>query len=132
MSIMSLPRSPYLLVFRDASIRLRKPVSPYEIGSLLHEWLEWHELLESEGRLRFRSPVGSESQPVSSRIGAQVRLSRAEQKEPVVGYLLIDAMSLEEATEIARGCPGLERGFIVEVYRPFEGNGGCCESKVDR
>jgi hypothetical protein len=132
MSIMSLTRSPHLLVFRDASIRLRKPISPSEMGSLLHEWLEWHDLLESQGRMRFRSPVESESQPVSSRIGAQVGLLSAEQKEPVVGYLLIDAVSLEEATEIARGCPGLERGFIVEVYRPFEGNGRCRLSKVAR
>lgn len=95
------------------------------MGSLLHEWLKWHDLLELQGRLRFRSPVESETQAVSRKLGPQLDRSGAEQKEPVVGYLLIDAESLDEATKIARGCPGLERGFVVEVYRPFEGNGEC-------
>ena len=131
MSITALPRSPYLLVFRDASIRLRKQISPAEIGSLLHEWLQWHDLLELQGRLRFRSPVESETQAVSGKPGRLGRLS-AEQKEAVVGYLLIDAESLDEVTKIARGCPGLAHGFTVEIYRPFGGTGECHPYKTDR
>jgi hypothetical protein len=119
MPITSLIRSTYLLVFRDASVCCQRQMSPADIGTLLHEWLEWHDLLESQGRLRFRCPVEPESQPISRTLGEANRLT-AERTEPVVGYLLVDAASLEEAVEIARGCPGLERGFTVEVYRPFE------------
>ncbi|MEO7176689.1 MAG: YciI family protein [Saprospiraceae bacterium] len=38
-----------------------------------------------------------------------------EGKEMVGGYLLINANSLAEATEIAKGCPGLTYGGTVEV-----------------
>ena len=132
MSITSLTRITYLLVFRDVSIRLNGQISPTEMGSLLCEWLEWHDLLESQRRLRFRSPVESTSHAVLGKLGASKGLLSVEKKEPVVGYLLIDAVSLEEATEIARGCPGLTRGFMVEVYPPFEGNGESRLSKVVR
>jgi hypothetical protein len=89
------------------------------MGSLLHEWLEWHDSLKAEGRLRFCSPVEAESRQVSRRL-EPVGRAEEEQREPVVGYLLIEAGSLEEATEIARGCPGLNRGFAIEIYRPFD------------
>lgn len=111
--------SGYLLVCRDASNRLLRNLSPAEIGSLLHEWLEWHDSLQAEGRLRFCSPVEDDSRQVSSRLD-RVACAREEQREPVVGYLLIDAGSLEEATGVERSCPGLNRGFAIEIYRPFE------------
>jgi len=39
----------------------------------------------------------------------------AESKEAIAGFFLIRADSLEEAVEIAGGCPGLEYGQTVEV-----------------
>jgi hypothetical protein len=39
----------------------------------------------------------------------------AESKEAVAGFLIIQADSLEQAGEIANGCPGLEFGQTVEV-----------------
>jgi hypothetical protein len=43
----------------------------------------------------------------------------AEAKEIVGGYILINAPSLDEAVEIARGCPGLNHRLAVEV-RPVK------------
>lgn len=43
----------------------------------------------------------------------------AEAKEIVGGYILINARSLDEAVEIARGCPGLKYRLAVEV-RPVQ------------
>jgi hypothetical protein len=39
----------------------------------------------------------------------------AEAKEIVGGYILINAVSLDEAVAIARGCPGLDYRLAVEV-----------------
>ena len=39
----------------------------------------------------------------------------AESKEAIAGFFIIRADSLEEAVEVARGCPGLEFGQTVEV-----------------
>jgi hypothetical protein len=48
----------------------------------------------------------------------------AESKEAVAGFFVIQAGSLEEAVEVAKGCPGLEVGQTVEVRAfttdPFE------------
>ena len=48
----------------------------------------------------------------------------AEAKEIVGGYILINAASLDEAVEIARGCPGLHYRLAVEV-RPVKRHDGC-------
>jgi len=120
MSITSLTRRTFLLVFRDASIHHQKPVPPAEIGSLLCRWLEWHDQLETQGKLRFRCPAGRRSRSVSEPLGTPMDQPRGEQHEPVIGYLLVDARDLEEAAEIARGCPGLADGFRVEIYSSGE------------
>ncbi len=43
-----------------------------------------------------------------------------ESKELVTGYYLLKADSLEEATEIAKGCPVLRLGGTVEVREIME------------
>ena len=120
MSITSLTRRNFLLVFRDASIHRQKPVLPAELGTILCQWLEWHDQLETQGKLRFRCPVEERSRSVSKPLGTPINQPRCEQHEPVIGYLLVDARNFEEATEIARGCPGLAHGFRVEIYPSYE------------
>ena len=39
----------------------------------------------------------------------------AESKEAIAGFFIIQADNLEQAVEIAKGCPGLEFGQTVEV-----------------
>jgi hypothetical protein len=39
----------------------------------------------------------------------------ADSKEAVGGYFLITASSLDEAVAIAKRCPGLEHGAVVEI-----------------
>ena len=43
----------------------------------------------------------------------------AESKEAIAGYWFIQAASLEEAVEIAKGNPCLDYGLTVEVRRSF-------------
>jgi len=48
----------------------------------------------------------------------------AESKEAIAGFFIVQADSLEQAVEIANGCPGLEVGQTVEVravlLEPYE------------
>ena len=125
MSVETTSRNPYLLVFRDCSVESRDALSPQQLGELLHEWLQWHDRLDSQGIVRFRSSVDAKSRSVSERGGGLACSNRFEQSEPIVGYLLIDAENFEKATDVARGCPGLMHGFVVEVYRSHEIRGGC-------
>lgn len=52
----------------------------------------------------------------------------AEAKEIVGGYILINASSLDEAVEIARGCPGLDYRLAVEVRPVKQHTRECPES----
>ena len=36
-------------------------------------------------------------------------------KDTIVGYFVLSARDLNDATEVARGCPGLPHGMIVEL-----------------
>jgi hypothetical protein len=47
-----------------------------------------------------------------------------EAKEIVGGYVLISADNLDQAVEIARGCPGLDHQMVVEVRPVLHGTGG--------
>lgn len=117
MTVPELP--PYLLIFRDRLTRTRAKTSPLEIGTVLSRWIEWHALLEGQGRIRFRGAIGSQSRRVSGPFDANASRVQTETADSVVGYLLIDAANFDEAIEIASRCPGLEYGFVVEICSPL-------------
>jgi hypothetical protein len=110
----------YLLVFRDCLGQARAKASALEIGRILTRWIEWHDSLAAQGKIRFRSAVEPEHRQIRGPFkGGHAPLVQEKEIEPIVGYLLVDAASFDEAIEIARGCPGLEHGFTVEVCRPL-------------
>jgi len=109
----------YLLVFRDCLHEARAKTSALEIGRILTRWIEWHDSLATHGKMRFRSAIEPEVRRIRGSFEGHVPFIEKEEVEPIVGYLLVDAASFDEATEIARGCPGLEHGFAVEVCRPL-------------
>lgn len=55
--------------------------------------------------------------------------SFTESKEAIGGYFLICVDNLDEAIEIARQCPGLEHGAVVEI-RPVAQE--CAASQLAR
>ena len=96
------------------------PKEMAEMGKLIEDSMKSGKLLASEGCL-------------PSALGARVRLSNGkfnvvdgpftESKEAVAGYILLRVADLDEATKIAKECPGLDYGMSVEV-RPISGEIG--------
>jgi hypothetical protein len=86
--------------------------SPTEMQAIYAKFTEWRQkfqdnLVDLGGRLGTGRLVTAERVPDGPLI---------EIKELVGGYMIVSAASLEEAIEIARGCPGLVRpGSGVEV-----------------
>jgi len=86
--------------------------SPSEMQAIYAKFTEWRQkfqdnLVDLGGRLGTGRLVTAERVPDGPLI---------EIKELVGGYMIVSAASLEEAIEIARGCPGLVRpGSGVEV-----------------
>ncbi len=110
--------SSYLLVFRDCW-RLTQRNSPREIGMVLSQWIEWHDSLDAQGKIRFRGAIGQEISRLQRPIGIDRYPVKTDKINPIVGYLIIDAASLDEAMKIAASCPGLDYGFAVDICRPF-------------
>ena len=109
-----LQTSEYLLLFRGTG--WEKSLSPHELQTLMAQWVSWYEGLQQQGRVKGSNPLFPEGKVVSGKKGRVVADGPfAESKEAIGGYFLIEAESIDEAVEIARGWPILDYGATVEV-----------------
>jgi hypothetical protein len=108
----------YLFVFRY-------PVdgpdpTPEEMEKIFGKWMAWMKGMKAKGQYVGGDRLDDGGKVVRNPRGATVTDGPfAEAKEIVGGYIIVTAASLAAAAEIAKGCPGLENGTIVEV-RPIE------------
>jgi pimeloyl-ACP methyl ester carboxylesterase len=113
--------SDYLLVFRNTN--WHKDLSAKEIQQNMARFTEWFERINSAGRFKGGGPLGHYGKTLAGR-NPVTDGPFAESKEAIAGFFLIRADSLEQAVEVAKGCPGLEFGQTVEVRamvsEPFE------------
>jgi hypothetical protein len=116
MSTQAAPASKYLLLFRNAGPDAHAHLNAVQRDELTKQWNDWYDSLARKGRVDHGRPLGLGGRVVSGKRGETVRDGPyAEAKEIVGGYFLVNAASLDEATEIAKGCPGLAIGLTVEV-----------------
>ena len=104
----------FLFVYR-ADYKTMPAGTPEERESIMKAWKDWLGGIAAKGNLANQG----------SRLGSAGKVVRpdniitdgpyTEIKELIGGYSLINADSLEEASEIAKGCPILEVGGNVEV-----------------
>jgi hypothetical protein len=104
--------SEYLLIFRNTG--WHRDLSAEEIQKNMARFTEWFEQLNNAGKSKVGGPLGHYGKILAGR-NAVMDGPFAESKEAIAGFFLIRADSLEQAVEVARGCPGLEFGQTVEV-----------------
>ena len=121
MSSASVPSTPsYLLLFRNGGPEAHAHLTPPQRVALAARWNEWVERLSARGALEQGRPLGLGGRVVAGPEGERVTDGPyAEAKEVVAGYVMIRAETLDAATAIAKGCPGLAIGLTVEV-RPLQ------------
>ncbi|MEO7700659.1 MAG: YciI family protein [Opitutus sp.] len=106
----------YLLLFRNAGLEVHRPLSANERLQLTVHWNEWYDTLAAQRRVEQGRPLAPQGKVVSGVHGHRVVDGPyVEGKEVIGGYLLVRAVNLDEATEIAKGCPSLPLGVTVEV-----------------
>ena len=114
MSTTSTAKSDYLLLFRGNV--WDRGLSPAQLQKVVSDWMAWFERLKAEGKCTGGHPLETEGKVVSGRNGHIVADGPfAESKEAVGGYFYLQVADENEAIEIARDCPGLEYGAVVEV-----------------
>jgi hypothetical protein len=94
-------------------------MSPEQIQQTMKKWMDWKDTLEKNGHI----------QPVGERLGITGKVVKGkaravtdgpyvEVKDFIQGYMLVEAKDIDQAVELAKGCPILESDGTVEV-RPF-------------
>ena len=111
----------FLLLFRSAPSGEPRP-SPEQLQNITKPWQAWMGSIAAQNKLANRG----------NRLdfeGATVRPGNvvtdgpyAEIKEIMLGYTLVKTDSLEDAIELAKGCPVLNMGGNVEVRSIVEIN----------
>jgi hypothetical protein len=78
--------------------------------------MAWFERLKREGKCLGGNPLEEEGKVVSGKQGRTIADGPfAESKEAIGGYFYLQVADENEAIEIAKQCPGLEYGAVVEV-----------------
>ena len=105
----------FLLVFRRDFVTKEVQPSPEQLQNMMKPWQDWMGSLGAQNKL-----VSSGNRLASE--GRVVKLNKAvtnwpyvETKEAIGGYIIVKAKSIDEAAELAKGCPVLQIGGNVEV-----------------
>jgi hypothetical protein len=115
--------SAYMLIFRETAPETYKAMSPEQRQQLLRQWNDWYDGLAAQGKLSHGHPLEPEGRVVSGARGERVLDGPyAEGKEAIGGFFFLTVDSLDEAEAIAKRCPSLQHGLIVEVRPVAE----CC------
>ena len=91
-------------------------MSPEEVQAAVQQYIDWDSQLRQQGRFVASNKLISGGAVVRNGQGQLVVDGPyAETKEAIGGYYVFEASDLNEACEIARGCPVLGHGGFVEV-----------------
>jgi len=104
--------SEFVFLYRGGS----REGSPEQMQQVLQKWMAWFKDLADKGHLKDRGqPLDRAGKVVK---GAEKTITDgpfAEAKDVIGGYTLIEARDLDEALELSKGCPILQREGMVEV-----------------
>ena len=110
----------FMYIFRGGGYATPGLLSPTELQQHLARWNAWTNELLKAGRLAGGQPL--EHPATGKTIRGRDRVVTdgpyAESKDLVSGTVVVEAVTLQEATELARDCPIFEHDGSVEV-RPL-------------
>lgn len=109
----------YLLFFRGGD--WTKGLSPEQIQAAVGQMKSWLERFSTQGKLKAAQPLEHSGKVITGKNGRIIKDGPyTESKEIVGGYGLFTLSSMDEAVAIAKGCPMLEYGGVVEVRQIAE------------
>jgi hypothetical protein len=109
----------FMYVFRGGAF-VTPGLSPTEMQAHLQKWYAWADALATAGRTKGGQPLGNGGKAIRGHDRVVTDGPYAESKDLVTGTLVVDAASLEEATDLAQECPIFEFGGSVEVRPVLE------------
>ena len=102
----------YLLLIRGCT---SSTLSPDQMQNHLQKCRTWIEKLKKDGVYKGGQPLADEGKLVHANKSVVTDGPYAESKDLVSGYIIVQASSLSQAAEIAKGKPMLESDGGIEV-----------------
>ena len=112
----------FMLIFLGADYE-KLNMSPQNIQHQMGKWYEWIESLRAKDQYVEGRPLMPAAKTLKGKKPVVTDGPFAESKELVGGYFIVKASSLDDAAELAKGCPDFHLGGAVEVREvlPLEG-----------
>ncbi|MBX2877670.1 MAG: hypothetical protein KTR30_36460 [Saprospiraceae bacterium] len=105
--------SEFMMIFRHTPNPEQQP-TPEEIQESIKQWQDWIGGIAAQGKFVSTSRLGYEGKTLQAN-KVVTDGPYAEIKEIIGGNIIVKANSLEEALQMAEGCPVLAYGGNVEV-----------------
>jgi hypothetical protein len=109
--------SSYMLLFWAPKLVLAKPRSSEQARASVEMWRSWEQALRKAGHSVTGAQLDAGGRCVAGPEKTVVDGSFGDE-HVMGGYFVVSASSLEQATDLAKGCPILQNGGTVEV-RPI-------------
>lgn len=109
--------SEFVFLYRStAEARQAAMGSPEKAQQSLMKWRAWFQDMTDKGHVKnMGQPLDDTGKLVGGRKRTVTDGPYSETKDLIGGYSLIEARDLDQAAELAAGCPIIEGGGIVEV-----------------
>jgi hypothetical protein len=104
----------FLFVFRN-DYNSAPQGSPEEMQAITKRWMNWVGSIAAQNKLADRGNRLKDAGKVVRPKNVITDGPYTEIKESIGGYIMVKAEKIEEATELAKGCPILSFGGNVEV-----------------
>ena len=95
------------------------PMSPEQMQQTMRKWMDWKDTLEKNGHIKqLGDRLDGAGKVVRGKARAVTDGPYVEVKDSIAGSMLIEAKDMDQAVELAKGCPILETDGSVEI-RPI-------------
>jgi len=104
----------FLYLYRGSE-RVNAELSPQQMQDYLQRFRSWIMSLTQAGKISSCGPLANDGRTMVGPKAVATDGPYTESKDLVGGYTVLTAEDLDEATQIARGCPFLNVGGTVEI-----------------
>ncbi|MCU1283154.1 MAG: PhnB protein [bacterium] len=111
--------SKFVFIFRRG-LSETSGMSPAEMQAHVRKWYAWSDALKAGGHEHHGQPLAENGRTIRGKDRVVTDGPYVETKDLVTGSMLIAAASLDDAVELARGCPAFDIGGSVEVRPAVE------------
>lgn len=109
----------FMLIFRGGDTHVHTAKDSKEVREYIQSWDTWMGGLDQKGILAGGEPLQTTGKQVNGKSKVVIDGPFMDSKEILGGYLIVNAKDIDDAVEIAKGCPIFEENGKVEV-RPVQ------------